>query len=312
MRTCACVILAAVGPVFCAGMDLAELQDSLTAPSESTPVWADALRLEGKRQKVKGKKGAASPVWADALRLAKLYDLIYTLPKPTIVAAQGTAVAGGAGLVTVCDLALAAPEAKFGYPEVRRGLVAAMVMPHLLRHVGERLARYLLLTGELIDARVALQGGLVSEVVPAPCLMDRAYALCLALAEGAPGALAKTKEYLHLFSRQAVSIEEAAKGRARALSRVPGWLAGVFRQEAGALAAKVTRPKIMSAWWRFRNWGSAPHALIVPASPGAMHGTQPLLFPARDGRLLAVSIYFHRRNPTITDRDLEPTSSTRR
>src|SRR5439155_20476562 len=96
-----------------------------------------------------------SPVWDDALRLAKLYDQIYTLPKPTIALVNGAAVAGGAGLVTVCDLALAVPEAKFGYPEVRRGLVAAMVMPHLLRHVAERTARYLLLTGELLDARDA-------------------------------------------------------------------------------------------------------------------------------------------------------------
>ena len=54
--------------------------------------------------------------------------------------------------MTVCDLAIAVPAAKLGYPEVRRGLVAAMVMPHLLRHVGERTARYLLLTGELMDA----------------------------------------------------------------------------------------------------------------------------------------------------------------
>ena len=91
-------------------------------------------------------------IWDDALRLATLFDLIYTLPKPTIAAVNGASVAGGAGLVTVCDLALAVPEARLGYPEVRRGLVAAMVMPHLLRHVGERTARYLLLTGELLDA----------------------------------------------------------------------------------------------------------------------------------------------------------------
>src|SRR5262249_29731872 len=106
-----CVILTAAGSVFCAGMDLAELQDSLGVPEEQPPVWDDALRL------------------------AKLYDRIYTLPKPTIAAVSGAAVAGGAGLVTVCDLAVASPEARFGYPEVRRGLVAAMVMPHLLRHV---------------------------------------------------------------------------------------------------------------------------------------------------------------------------------
>jgi methylglutaconyl-CoA hydratase len=184
------VILTATGSVFCAGMDLAELQQSLDIPTEQTPVWEDALRL------------------------AKLYDLIYTLPKPTIAVVNGTAVAGGAGLVTVCDLALALPEAKFGYPEVRRGLVAAMVMPHLLRHVGERTARYLLLTGEIIDAEEALRTGLVNAVVPAAGLQARTDALVKSLAEGGPNALALTKKHLHQFSRQAISIEEAAKGSA--------------------------------------------------------------------------------------------------
>ena len=177
--------------MFCAGMDLGELQESLAAPKEATPVWDDALRL------------------------ARLFDLIYTLPKPTIAAVQGAAVAGGAGLVTVCDLAVAAPAAKFGYPEVRRGLVAAMVMPHLMRHVGERMARYLLLSGELIDANDAVRCGLVNEVPPADRLLERALALAKACAEGGPQALAKTKELLHQFSRQAVSIEDAAKAMPR-------------------------------------------------------------------------------------------------
>lgn len=184
------VILTAAGPVFCAGMDLAELQESVGAPKE------------------------ASPVWEDALRLARLYETIYALPKPTIAAVQGTAVAGGAGLVTVCDLAVAVPAAKFGYPEVRRGLVAAMVMPHLLRHVGERLARYLLLTGELIDAETARSCGLVNEVVPTEQLANRAEAMARACAEGGPLALARTKELLGQFSQQSVSIEEAAQGSA--------------------------------------------------------------------------------------------------
>ena len=112
---------------------------------------------------------------------------------------QGTAVAGGAGLVTVCDLAIAAPEAKFGYPEVRRGLVAAMVMPHLMRHVGERLARYLLLCGELIDAHEALRGGLINEVVPADRLLERALVLAKAR-DRRRRRLAKTKDYLRQFS----------------------------------------------------------------------------------------------------------------
>lgn len=185
-----CVILSANGKVFCAGMDLAELQGSLDIPAEETPVWDDAFRL------------------------AKLYDFIYTLKKPTIAAVQGAAVAGGAGLVTVCDLAIAAQEAKFGYPEVRRGLVAAMVMPHLLRHVGERMARYLLLTGELIDATQAFLAGLINEVVAPDSLTDHATNLATSLAEGGPNALTQTKALLHQFSHQAVSVEEAAKGSA--------------------------------------------------------------------------------------------------
>jgi methylglutaconyl-CoA hydratase len=185
-----CVVLTATGKIFCAGMDLAELQDSLAAPAEATPVWEDALRL------------------------ARLYDLIYTLPKPTIAAVNGAAVAGGAGLVTACDLAVAVPEAKFGYPEVRRGLVAAMVMPHLLRHVGERAARYLLLTGETIDAAEAMRVGLVNEVVPAEMLQERTQALARSMAEGGPQALARTKELLHQFTRQAGSIEAAAQASA--------------------------------------------------------------------------------------------------
>jgi methylglutaconyl-CoA hydratase len=182
-----CVVLIGSGNAFCAGMDLAELQEATTA------------------------SGKKSPVWDDALRLAELYDLIYTLPKPTLAAVNGAAVAGGAGLVSVCDLAVAVPEARFGYPEVRRGLVAAMVMPHLLRHVGERVARYLLLTGELIDAEKAYEVGFVNEIAPPEQLLPRVQAWAHALAEGGPNALAKTKELLRLFSRQAVGLQEAAK-----------------------------------------------------------------------------------------------------
>src|SRR5256714_8513074 len=128
--------------------------------------------------------------------------LIYNSPKPTIAAVNGAAVAGGAGLVTVCDLALAVPEARFGYPEVRRGLVAAMVMPHLLRHVGERLARYLLLTGELIDAATACRTGVINAVAASDQLLPTAQNWAHALAEGGPDALARTKDLLRQVSHQ--------------------------------------------------------------------------------------------------------------
>jgi methylglutaconyl-CoA hydratase len=187
-----CVVLTGAGDAFCAGMDLAELQESLRRPGPPEE----------------------SPVWDDALRLATVYDLIYTCPKPTIAAVNGAAVAGGAGLVTVCDLAVAAPGAVFGYPEVRRGLVAAMVMTHLLRHVGERAARHLLLTGELISAEEACRVGLVNAVAPAGGLRQQALAWARSLAEGGPVALARTKALLQSFSPQAVALEEAAKASA--------------------------------------------------------------------------------------------------
>jgi methylglutaconyl-CoA hydratase len=185
------VILTGAGSTFCAGMDLAELSETIDKKSEE-----------------------ANIAWEDALRLARLYDLIYTLPKPTIAAVNGTAVAGGAGLVTICDLALAVPEARFGYPEVRRGLVAAMVMPHLLRLVGERTARYLLLTGAMIDAQEALRTAFINGIAPGSQLLDQALALANLLAECGPEALAGTKDLLRQFSRQALSVEEGARASA--------------------------------------------------------------------------------------------------
>jgi methylglutaconyl-CoA hydratase len=116
--------------------------------------------------------------------------------------------------VSVCDLALSVPEAKFGYPEVRRGLVAAMVMPHLLRHVGERAARWLLLTGELIDAVEALRMRFINAVVSPEHLLDAADAWAKSLAEGGPRALAQTKDLLRTFSHQALPVEELAKASA--------------------------------------------------------------------------------------------------
>jgi methylglutaconyl-CoA hydratase len=184
------IVLTGNGPAFCAGMDLGELQESLSIGGENTPVWDDALRL------------------------ARVYDRIYRLPKPTVAAVNGAAVAGGAGLVSMCDLAVSVPGAKFGYPEVRRGLVAAIVMPHLMRHVGERMARYLLLTGDLIDANEALRSGFINAVVPAEKLLETALGWTRSLAEGGPEGLARTKELLAQFSPQTVSVEEAAKASA--------------------------------------------------------------------------------------------------
>lgn len=183
------VILTGAGSSFCAGMDLSELLETLDKPNETELVQEDAQRL------------------------SHLYDKIFNLPKPTIAAVNGPAMAGGAGLVTVCDLALASPTAKFGYPEVRRGLVAAMVMPHLLRHVGERAARDLLLRGDIIDAMAAWRVGLINEVVSGD-LMTAALEWAKSLAQSGPHALATTKALLAKFAGPEDARAEAAKGSA--------------------------------------------------------------------------------------------------
>lgn len=183
-----CVILTGSGSAFCAGMDLDELRQTLGAQSDI--------------------------IWDDAQRLSALYDQIYRLPKPTIAAVNGAAVAGGCGLVTVCDLAIGTPTALFGYPEVRRGLVAAMVMPHLLRLVGERAARWLLLSGELIDGIRALRIGLLNSVAVEEQLLEEAGSWCEKLAEGGPQALATTKELLRTLSPQALGVEALAQASA--------------------------------------------------------------------------------------------------
>ncbi|MFO0810162.1 MAG: enoyl-CoA hydratase-related protein [Gemmataceae bacterium] len=206
--TIRCVVLTGAGSVFCAGMDLTELSETIEAER--------------------------AVIWDDALRLGRLFDLIYTLPKPTIAVVNGAAVAGGAGLVSVCDLAVAVPAAKFGYPEVRRGLVAAMVLPHLMRHVGERSARHLLLTGEMIDAAEALRVGFVNAVVPAEQIDAVTAGWVQSVAEGGPLALAATKDLLRQFSRQALSVEEAAQASAapRLTDECRAGLRAFFSKEA--------------------------------------------------------------------------------
>src|SRR5262249_51575048 len=96
----------------------------------------------------------------------------------------------------------------------RRGLVAAMVMPHLLRHVGERAARWLLLTGELITADEAKACGLINDVVPAAELAGRAHPWARSPAEARPDAPRRTKELLPQSSHEALAVEEGARASA--------------------------------------------------------------------------------------------------
>jgi methylglutaconyl-CoA hydratase len=164
------LVLTGAGKAFCSGMDLDNLKQLIgRSPEQSLQ---------------------------DSETMGRLFRSLYDFPKPTIAAVNGAAIAGGTGLATLCDFTLAVPEAKFGYTEVRIGFVPAIVSSFLLRQVGEKVARDLLLTGRLFDAAEAQRIGLVNEVVPAGSLMSRARELASQLMENSPSSIRLTKRLL--------------------------------------------------------------------------------------------------------------------
>jgi methylglutaconyl-CoA hydratase len=136
---------------------------------------------------------------ADSNRLAGVLLRLYTFPKPVIAAVEGAAIAGGAGLATACDLIVAAQGSRFGYTEVRLGFVAAIVSVFLLRCIGEKHARELLLTGRLISALEAHRIGLINEIVPDGTALARALEVALEIAQNSASALAASKEALSVI-----------------------------------------------------------------------------------------------------------------
>jgi methylglutaconyl-CoA hydratase len=132
--------------------------------------------------------------------MALLFRSIYEFPKATIAAVNGPAIAGGCGIATLCDFTLASSEARFGYTEVKIGFLPAIVSTFLVRQVGEKIARDLLLTGRIIDAEEALRIGLATQVAPPEELMGAARELAAQLLENAPASLLATKQLLAGFS----------------------------------------------------------------------------------------------------------------
>ena len=190
---CRVVVLEGAGESFCSGLDLSVLQTS--------------------REKT------AAEHREDAKRIARLFRTLYELPKATIAAVHGAAVAGGTGLATICDFTLATPAAKFGYTEVRIGFVPAVVSAYLALQVGEKRARDLLLTGRLFDAAEGYRVGLVNEVVAAEELGTRVRALAETLSANSPESVRATKRLLAAQSKNwldaAIALAMEANARAR-------------------------------------------------------------------------------------------------
>lgn len=174
-------ILTGAGKAFCSGMDL----DTLSAISTQSPA-----------QNV-----------SDSRRMATMFRRIWSFPKPLIAAVNGPAIAGGCGIATLCDFTLAVPEAKFGYSEVRIGFIPALVSVFLIRQIGEKRARDLLLTGRIVDAGEARELGLVTRVVAADKLMDNARELAAALLSASPTSVLGTKKLLTEFAAAEVDAQ---------------------------------------------------------------------------------------------------------
>ncbi len=128
--------------------------------------------------------------------MARMFRRLWSFPKPLIAAVNGAAIAGGCGIATLCDFTIAVPDAKFGYTEVRIGFLPAIVSVFLVRQIGEKSTRDLLLTGRIIDAEEARRFGLVNQIVFPEKLMDTARLFAASLVESSPTSVVRTKKLL--------------------------------------------------------------------------------------------------------------------
>jgi enoyl-CoA hydratase/carnithine racemase len=164
-----CVVLTGAGPGFCAGADLGEFKD-LQDPQ------AAEKRAE----------------------LTMQLQLVFSkISKPVVTAINGAAMGGGAGLALAADMAVMAQSAKLGYPEVKHGIVAAIVMANLVRQIGRKAAFELVSLGEPVDAQKALQLGMVNRVVPEGEVVSQAVEIGEKLAGLSRAAMAETKRLFH-------------------------------------------------------------------------------------------------------------------
>lgn len=200
-----CVVLAGEGQSFCAGADVEWQRASIDLSFEENV--------------------------EDAMRLYRMMELIDTCPAPVVAAVQGYALGGGSGLTACCDVALASPDAVFGFSEVRLGIIPAVISPFVLPRIGPAAARRYFLTGERFDAETALRIGLVHEI--AEDLDGAVAALVESVLAGGPEAVRAAKQLVRERPQGRDTAEIAAQRRSSAEGqeglraflekRTPGW-----------------------------------------------------------------------------------------
>ena len=186
------VILSGEGKSFCAGADINWMREIIDYSFEQN--------LE------------------ESLQLAEVLHKIYALSKPTIAKVNGTAIGGGNGFLSVCDISVASEEAKFGLSEVKIGLVPAAISPYVIRRIGESKAREYFLTGKRISARKALEIGLVNDVVTPDKLEETVLDIANLLLTSGPEAIAACKDLIDKTTR--MSFEEVKKFTAEMIANL--------------------------------------------------------------------------------------------
>jgi len=215
-----CVVLASEGDTFCAGADLAWMRS-----------MADYTREEN---------------LADSTALAELFASLDGLPMPIVARIQGAAIGGGAGLVAMADIAVAAEAATFAFTEVRLGILPAVVSPYVVRKVGASFATAAFTTGIRFDSHRAFETGLVHSVVDEGQLDPEVGRFVDAIISGGPEAVNAAKrlvrdvtgrtpaEVRELTVRRIADARVGAEGqdgmRAFLEKRTPRWLGGSRRQ----------------------------------------------------------------------------------
>jgi methylglutaconyl-CoA hydratase len=171
---CRVVVLGGRGPSFCAGADIAVMKASANAAYEDNLL--------------------------EAKRLSAMFGALADFPKPVVGRVHGAVYGGGVGFCCACDVVVASDDAKFGLTEVRLGILPAVISPYVIRRLGDRAARELMLTGERFDAATAMRYGIVNHVVPAAELDAKVAERVGELAKGAPHAQARVKELLQRWT----------------------------------------------------------------------------------------------------------------
>jgi methylglutaconyl-CoA hydratase len=168
------IVISGVGKSFCAGADLN---------------WMKGIVNNTYKEN-----------YEESLKLAHLMLTIYTHPKPIIAKVNGSAIGGGAGLISVTDIAIASSDAKFGFTEVSLGLTPAVISPFVIKRIGYAKAREIFITGEKLSAHRALEIGLVNQVCPSDKLDETVNEKINMILKNGPDAIRTVKEMLFIIS----------------------------------------------------------------------------------------------------------------